>query len=67
MKTGQGAKTYIKKSGNRKITISGKTGEVTVKKGLKKGTYKVKVKVKAKGNADYNPTAQNITFTIKVK
>ena len=67
MKTGQGAKTYIKKSGNRKITISGKTGEVTVKKGLTKGTYKVKVKVKAKGNADYNPTAQNITFTIKVK
>ena len=65
---GQGAKTYIKKSGNKKITIAKKTGKVTVKKGLKKGTYKVKVKVKAAGDANYNPSAWKVvTCKIKVK
>ena len=61
---GQGAKTYVKKSGNKKITIAKKTGKVTVKKGLKKGTYKVKVKVKAAGNANYKASAwKTVTFT----
>ena len=65
---GQGSKTYVKKSGNKKITIAKKTGKVTVKKGLKKGTYKVKVKVKAAGNANYNPSAWKVvTFKIIVK
>ena len=64
---GQGAKSYFKRSGNKKIKIAKKTGKVTVKKGLKKGTYKVKVKIKAKGNANYNPTSQTVTFKIKVK
>ena len=64
---GQGAKTYIKKSGNAKITIAKTTGKVTVKKGLKKGTYKVKVKVKAAGNANYKASAwKTVTFKIKV-
>ena len=64
----QGAKTYVKKSGNKKITIAKKTGKVTVKKGLKKGTYKVKVKVKAAGNANYNASAwKAVTFTVKVR
>lgn len=65
---GQGAKTYIKKSGNKKITIAKKTGRVTVKKGLKKGTYKVNVKVKAKGNANYKASPwKTVTFKIKVR
>ena len=65
---GQGAKTYVKKSGNKKITIAKTTGKVTVKKGLKKGTYKVKVKVKAKGNANYKASAwKTVTFKITVK
>ena len=67
VKAGKGAKTYVKLKGNKKIKIAKKTGKVTVKKGLKKGTYKVKVKVKAKGNADYNPAARTVTFTIRVK
>ncbi|MDO4859564.1 MAG: lectin like domain-containing protein [Bacillota bacterium] len=67
VKAGQGARTYFKLSGNKKIKIAKKTGRVTVKKGLKKGVYKVKVKVKAKGNADYNPAARTVIFTIKVK
>ncbi len=40
---GQGTRTYAKVSRNRKITINENTGKVTVKKGLKKGAYKVKV------------------------
>ena len=64
---GQGAKTYAKVSGNKKITINKTTGKVTVKKGLKKGTYKVKVKVKAKGNANYKAGARTTVFKIQVK
>ncbi len=67
-KKGQGKLSYAKVSGNKKITINKKTGKVTVKKGLKKGTYKVKVKVKAGGNTNYKASAvKTVTFTIKVK
>ena len=65
---GQGAKTYTKASGNKKIIISKKTGKVTVKKGLKKGTYKVTVKVKAAGNANYKASdVKKVEFKISVK
>jgi len=64
---GQGTMTYLKKSGSKKITISKTTGKVTVKKGLKKGTYKVKVKVKANGNSNYKASAwKTVTFRVKV-
>ncbi len=64
---GQGIRTFTKVSGNSKITINKSTGKVTVKKGLKKGTYKVKIKVKAAGNANYKAGTKTVTFTIKVK
>lgn len=66
-KKGQGAKTYSKVSGNKRITIDKKTGKLTIKKGLKKGTYKVKVKVKADGNTKYKAATKTVTFKIKVK
>jgi len=66
-KKGQGTTTYTKSSGNKKISINKKTGKVTVKKGLKKGTYKVKVKVKAAGNKNYKAATKTVTFKIKVK
>ena len=53
-----GTLSYIKKSGNSKIKVAS-NGTVTVKKGLKKGTYTVKIKVKAAGAKD--------TKTLKVK
>ena len=62
----QGKVTYTKASGNKKITVSG-AGKITVKKGLKKGTYKVKVKVKAAGNATYKAKTVTVTVTVKVK
>ena len=44
---GQAAKSYKGVSGPKKITINKTTGNITVKKGLKNGAYKVKVKVTA--------------------
>jgi len=58
--------TYGKKSGNKKITVS-KAGKVTVKKGLKKGTYKVKVNVTAAGDANHNAVTKLATVRIRVK
>ena len=67
-KAGQGKKSYIKLSGNKKIYVGKKTGTVTVKKGLKKGTYKVKVKVKAAGTANYKASGwKTATFKVVVK
>lgn len=67
VKNAQGAVTFVKKSGNKKITVS-KAGKVTVKKGLKKGkTYKVMVQVSAVGNAQYKPTTATVTLKVKVK
>ncbi|MBR6391797.1 MAG: cadherin repeat domain-containing protein [Eubacterium sp.] len=63
----KGTLTFFKKSGNKKITINKKTGNITVKKGLKKGTYKVKIKVKAAGNTTYKAGSKTVTVTIKVK
>lgn len=66
IKKAKGTKTFIKVSGNKKIKISKKTGLVTVKMGLKKGTYKVKVSVTAAGNATYKAKTVTKTFKIKV-
>ena len=67
-KKGQGKLTYTKASGNKKIVINKTTGKVTVKKGLKKGTYKVKVKVRAAGDANYKASAwKTVTFSVRVK
>lgn len=62
----QGKVTYKKASGNKKITVS-KAGKITVKKGLKKGTYKVKIKITAAGNATYKAATKTVTVKIKVK
>ncbi len=62
----QGKVTYKKSSGNKKITVS-KAGKITVKKGLKKGTYKVKIKVSAAGNATYKAATKIVKVTIRVK
>lgn len=67
------AKTKMKfkkanKAGGSYITVNSKTGKVTAKKGLKKGTYKVKVKVKAAGDENYEESeTMTVTFKVKVK
>ena len=61
-----GSKKTNKKYG-KKITINAKNGKITVKKGLKKGTYKVKVKVRAAGNSKYKALTKTVTFKIRVR
>ena len=63
----KGTVSYVKKSGSAKITINKKNGKVTVKKGIKKGTYKVKVTVTDSGNNAYAKGSKTKTFTVRVK
>lgn len=68
-----GVVTYSKVSVNKKkyakkFTVNSRNGKITVKKGLKKGTYKVSVKVKAAGNANYKAsTWKTVTFKVRVR
>lgn len=61
----QGAVTYKKVSGNAKITVAS-NGKVTVKKGLKAGTYPLKVAITAAGNANYRAATKTVTAQIRV-
>ena len=63
----QGTVTFQKTSGNKKITVNKKTGKITIKKGLKKGTYKVKVNVTAAGSANYKALTKTVTVKIKIR
>ena len=62
----QGKVTYKKLSGSKGISISSK-GIITVKKGTKKGTYKLKITVTAAGNEKYKAKTQKVTVIVKVK
>ncbi len=63
----QGKVTYAKVSGNKKITVKSSNGSITLKKGLKKGSYKVKVAVKAAGNSEFLPIEKNVTLKVTIK
>ncbi|WP_051656770.1 endo-1,4-beta-xylanase [Butyrivibrio sp. AE3004] len=67
VKDAQGDVTYKKVSGNKNIKIDSKTGKITVKKGLKKGLYKIKVTITAAGNDNYDTTEETVTFKVRVK
>ena len=60
--------TYTKlKGSSSKLTISKTSGKITVKKGTRKGKYKIKVKVSAAGDKLYKSGSKTVTVTIKVK
>ena len=70
VRKGQGKITYklLKVSKNKKyFKLNTKTGKLTIKKGLKKGKYKVIIQVSAKGNANYKPVKKRVNVQIKVK
>ena len=54
-------------SAKKNIIINAKTGKVTIKKKIKKGTYKVKVNVTAAGNKYFNKVTKTVTFVVKIK
>ena len=64
---GNGTKTYKKAGGTSKISINKKNGKVTVKKGLKKGTYKITVQIKAAATKNYKAATKTVNIKIKVR
>ena len=63
-----GTLTYTKMSGSSsKLLLNKTTGKVTVKKGTKKGKYKIKIKVYASGNSNYlsNYGIRTVYITVK--
>ena len=67
IKNAKGTISFKKLNGNKKININKTSGKVTVKKGLKKGKYKIKVLVTADGDDTYLKGTETKTFTIKVR
>ena len=72
-KKGAGSITYSvssakkdKKSFKKFFSVSSK-GKLTIKKGLKKGSYTVKVNVKVKGDKNYKSATKTVKFTVEVK
>lgn len=63
----KGTLSYKKTSGTSAITVNSKTGKIYVKKGLKKGTYKVKIQIRAAARGYYNAGSKTVTVTVKVK
>lgn len=69
VKSAKGTVRYKLVSANKskkKFSINKKTGKLTVKKGLKAGTYKLKIRVTAYGNSDYKQGSDNATVKVKV-
>ena len=56
-----------KNQGNKKISINKNTGKITIKKGLRKGSYKVKATVYVTGNKKYDEAQQTVYLKIKIK
>ena len=57
----------VSKSKKKYFKINSRSGTVTVKKKLKKGTYTVRCRVSASGNENYKGGSRVVSFKIKVK
>lgn len=57
----------VKKAFAKKVKVNKTTGNITVKKNVKKGTYVVTVNVKAAGNENYKAATEKSVVTINVK
>ena len=72
VKNAKGGVSYklvgVNKSKYKKFfKVNSKNGNITIKKKLKKGTYKVKIKVTAAGNSNYKKMSKNVTVKVIVK
>ena len=59
--------SYKKTNSTNNLSVNSKTGKITAKKGLAKGTYRIKVKVTAKGTGNYKAASKTVTVTVIVK
>ena len=64
-----GKVTYakVKKGSSGALSINKSNAKITIKKGTKKGTYKIVVMVKAKGDANHKAASKTVTVKTKVK
>ena len=62
-----GKVTYSMVKANKYIGIDKKTGNLVIKKGLKKGKYTVTVKATASGDKHYKKGSSKVTFKLTVK
>lgn len=60
-------KSVKKKKFKKYFRINKNTGKLTIKKGLKKGTYTLRVTVKAVEDAYYKGASKTVKFKVKVK
>ena len=72
VRKGKGTKTYnltgVKKTKAKKyFKVNRRTGKVTVKKGLEKGTYKIRIKVRASGDGNYRAKVKTVIIKINIK
>lgn len=60
--------TYSKvaSGSSKRLDVNKSTGKITVKKGTKKGSYKIKVNVEGSGTDNYEPASKVVTVKIKV-
>ena len=56
-----------KKKFKKYFKVNAKNGNITIKKGLKKGKYKLKTDITAAGNANYLAGTKQVTVTVRVK
>jgi endo-1,4-beta-xylanase len=70
VKGAKGKVTY-KVSGNRKskkaLKFNKKTRKITVRKGTKKGLYKLKIRVNCAGTEKYLAASKKVTVKVRVK
>ncbi len=65
IKNAIGKVTFSKKKGVSSFKVS-KNGTITIKKGLKKGTYKVYVYVKASGTSEFESKTVGVAVTFRI-
>ena len=56
-----------KKNVAKRFTVNKSNGKITIKKGTKKGIYRLKVKVRAAGKGAYEPKSKTVTVKVFVK
>ena len=66
-KDAKGTVTYTKVSGSKKLSVTKTTGKIYLKKGTKKGTYKIRVKTRAAGNSGYKAKVKYLNGKVTVR
>ena len=61
-----GKLSYARTGGSSRVSVSSKTGQVTVKKGTKRGTYKIRLKVTAAATSEFKAASESYILTIRV-